>query len=504
MKSRLESIFVPITIGPNIASLKAQGELKRTSDRLGTVYERLSSGQRINRASDDAAGLAISAALNADARVKGQAVRNVADGISLTTIASSALQSLMSIVERQTELAAQAANGTYSTAQRQAMDREFQALGDEYARISQTTSFNGISLFSSTPHTVTIQADKSQIDITLPAIASATQASTIDESDPSLLASWKFEDGSGSTAADSSTSGNDASLPNGATWNSGQVGGGASFDGVDQHLSESNIDFSGSAVSVSFWMNESDYLTHGTIFESSTNFNGSTTGFGLFQSDPITGGSNTLQLGIHGDSGFNIKIYAPPTPGWHHYVAVLDKSQDAANEIQFYIDGVLQVETDQPFTDDNTNSFGSNEFYMLSRGGSVEFIAASLDQVRIYDRTLSGSEIQALSQETEASGISISTQSSALSALDSMTSLRASLSESLGHIGATESRLAVAANYLRNQQLESLSAANRITDADIAAETAALVRENILMQTGAMVLAHANLQPSIVLKLLRQ
>ena len=85
---------MPVTIGSNISSLRAQRDLAKSTDTLTVVFERLSSGQRINRASDDAAGLAIALSLNNDKRVYTQAVRNVNDGISALTIASSALRSI--------------------------------------------------------------------------------------------------------------------------------------------------------------------------------------------------------------------------------------------------------------------------------------------------------------------------------------------------------------------------------------------------------------------------
>ena len=97
-------------------------------ERLASVYERLSSGQRINRASDDAAGLAVSSSLHVNTRVYNQAIRNINDGVSALTIADQAISNLSDIVVRQTELAEQAANGIYSTIQRAAMDREAQAL----------------------------------------------------------------------------------------------------------------------------------------------------------------------------------------------------------------------------------------------------------------------------------------------------------------------------------------------------------------------------------------
>ena len=72
-----------ITLGSNIASLRGIRQLNKTSSELGTVFERLSSGQRINKASDDAAGLAIAEALKADSAIFNQGVRNLADGLSL-------------------------------------------------------------------------------------------------------------------------------------------------------------------------------------------------------------------------------------------------------------------------------------------------------------------------------------------------------------------------------------------------------------------------------------
>ena len=94
-----------ITLGSNIASLRGQRQLTRTSEELGTVFERLSSGQRINRAGDDAAGLAIADALRADSSILDQGIRNLADGQSLLTIADAAIESLNSITIRLEELA---------------------------------------------------------------------------------------------------------------------------------------------------------------------------------------------------------------------------------------------------------------------------------------------------------------------------------------------------------------------------------------------------------------
>lgn len=137
-----------ITLGSNIASLKAQRTLGISTERLSRTFERLSSGQRINRASDDAAGLAIADSLKASQRVATVAIRNANDGISTIAIADSALGEIGNVLSRLAELAEQSANGVFSTTQRSALSNEFVALASEIERIATTTQFNGVTLLS--------------------------------------------------------------------------------------------------------------------------------------------------------------------------------------------------------------------------------------------------------------------------------------------------------------------------------------------------------------------
>ena len=139
-----------ITIGSNIASLQAQRRLGKATDQLGSVYDRLSSGQRINKAADDAAGLAIADSLRAQQRVASVAIRNANDGISTVAIADGALAEIGGVLSRLAELSEQSANGVFSTTQRSALQNEFTALGSEIERIAVTTKFNGVTLLSGT------------------------------------------------------------------------------------------------------------------------------------------------------------------------------------------------------------------------------------------------------------------------------------------------------------------------------------------------------------------
>ena len=147
-----------ITIGSNLASLNAQRHLARSSQLVQSSFTRLSSGLRITKAADDAAGLAIASLVGADARVYSQALRNVNDGIAALDIAQAALGELTSITIRQKELAQQAANGIYSLAQRQAMNDEANALVDEFNRIINSTEFNGQELINGSISELKIQA----------------------------------------------------------------------------------------------------------------------------------------------------------------------------------------------------------------------------------------------------------------------------------------------------------------------------------------------------------
>jgi flagellin-like hook-associated protein FlgL len=147
-----------ITINSNLAALNAQRRLGVSTQAVQQSFTRLSSGLRINKASDDAAGLAIAASLSTDQRVFNQGVRNVNDGISALNIADSALESLSNIVIRLEELAEQAANGTLGREQREAIDKEAQSLSKEYFRISRTAKFNGITLLDGSIGSLELQA----------------------------------------------------------------------------------------------------------------------------------------------------------------------------------------------------------------------------------------------------------------------------------------------------------------------------------------------------------
>ncbi|MCL1947696.1 MAG: flagellin [Chitinivibrionia bacterium] len=134
----------------NISSMHTQGALFSNNRQVAKDLEKLSTGLRVNRASDDAAGLAISEGLRSQVRGVEQAKKNALDGVSALNITEGALNEVHNIMQRQRELAIQSSTATYSNTERGYMEQEFQALNSEIDRIVASTNFNGIKLLSGT------------------------------------------------------------------------------------------------------------------------------------------------------------------------------------------------------------------------------------------------------------------------------------------------------------------------------------------------------------------
>lgn len=146
-----------LRINTNVASLNAQRNLRGTRLSMNKSLEKLSSGQRINRAGDDAAGLAISENLKAQIRGLKQAERNAEDGVSLVQIAEGALSEVSSILIRLRELAVQAASDTIGATERKFLNVEFEQLTSEMDRIANSTEFNRVPLLNGTGAVFDIQ-----------------------------------------------------------------------------------------------------------------------------------------------------------------------------------------------------------------------------------------------------------------------------------------------------------------------------------------------------------
>jgi flagellin len=132
----------------NVEAQNAHRQLASTNQKLSGTMERLSSGLRINRAADDAAGLAVSEEMRTQIRGMKVASRNALDGVSLVQVADGALGGVNDMLQRVRDLAVQAANGTLTDLQRSNLDQEVQSITAEMARVASDTEFNGIKILS--------------------------------------------------------------------------------------------------------------------------------------------------------------------------------------------------------------------------------------------------------------------------------------------------------------------------------------------------------------------
>ena len=168
-----------LRINTNVDAQAAHRHLSQTSDAISKSMERLSSGLRINKAADDAAGLGISEKMRSQIRGLAQAQRNIQDGVSMVQTAEGNLDEVHSILQRVRELAVQYKNGSLSTAGKGAIQSEVDALSSEISRIQGAAQFNGINLLSTTAAAVTFQVganDGQSISITFSAVTVSSYA----------------------------------------------------------------------------------------------------------------------------------------------------------------------------------------------------------------------------------------------------------------------------------------------------------------------------------------
>ncbi len=433
-----------ISINQNISSLRVQRSLSAATSSLSRNLERVSSGQRINRASDDAAGLAIAESLKSRSRLYDTASRNINDGISALNIAGSALDLQIGILQRLSELAEQSANGTYSDAQRASTNTEYQALVREFGRTGDTASFNGLSLLlagrprqSSAINLQTGIDGRSSSNLSVSTGNSGTLSGTIYAS--SLL-------GSGITLSQ----GTQSSFDEISTARQGQVLRTSLRDdsGTEREvLLVANYDGNSGQYSFSAYLKNSDIGPDGYSY----------------------GGENPAVSG----------------QDKYQYIASINVAVDANG---------------RPASSNLTATFGFNQETI---NGTLNLDVSGL----VFARSATPSAMQNLtgnvagSTALEFSGVENVTRARA--ALTLVQARLSSLSTLQGQFGAARSRLESNLNVAAVSKENTLAAESRIRNVDIAEESAQLTASQIRQQTAAQVLAQANTQPNLALQLLR-
>ena len=178
----MEDKIMSLIVNTNIASLNAQRNLSKTQGMLLTSMQRLSSGLRINSAKDDAAGLGISDRMTAQIRGLNQAARNAQDGISLAQTAEGAMQEITNMLQRMRELTVQGSNGTNSTEDIASLQAEYDQLDEEITRITDSTEFNGTTIFADATIDFQVGANNGDtITVTTSALALAVNGLAVDD-----------------------------------------------------------------------------------------------------------------------------------------------------------------------------------------------------------------------------------------------------------------------------------------------------------------------------------
>lgn len=440
-----------VRIGSNIASLKAQRMLGEASSSLSTVFQRLSSGQRINQASDDAAGLAIADSLRADSRIFSVAIRNISDGISAFTIADGALSQQGGIITRMRELAQQSANGTFSYSQRASLQDEFEALSSEYFRITESTTFNGRKLLDGSNSSLSIE------------VGGTGAGRSIRGDLPAILRRNGVLDVSAYT--------------------SGGVLAQATYDTLLRFFDQTEIS----------QQDLERYWSGNIIYTQGIDDTGETRDVAVLigasygsqpvfmkaltrsQTDP-TKWEATWDLADYGEisGGSSVVLNSDGTfVGGGGNV-----TGSSTGTLTFRIDG-----TDTAAVDVNLSGI-KFKHTGLNVGANLSAIAP-IDALRIAADSTAASQL--LSRQ----------------ALDALELLLAQNTTFRGQLGTTMNRLSVASSNLLTMRENYISAESRIRDADIADETSKLVRNNILQQVGAAILAQANQAPRLALSLLQ-
>ena len=196
-------------INTNLAALKAQNGNRVAQAGLDTAMERLSTGLRINSAKDDAAGLAISQRMTADVRGLAVAIRNAGDGISLAQTAETAMGEVTNMLQRMRELSVQAANGTISGEDREALQAEVTQLISEIDNVAKRTSFNGISLLDGSSKNLALQTGSRAGETVTMSIGSARTGDLGTGAVPGLTATGAFQTSAALMAANQALQGND-------------------------------------------------------------------------------------------------------------------------------------------------------------------------------------------------------------------------------------------------------------------------------------------------------
>ncbi|BFK21364.1 flagellin [Mediterraneibacter glycyrrhizinilyticus] len=486
----------------NIAALNSYRNLTGNNNAVAKNLEKLSSGYRINRAGDDAAGLAISEKMRAQITGLNTAQKNAQDGVSLVQTAEGALTEVHSMLNRMVELADQSANGTYDNeVDRANLQKEIASLKDEINRIADSTNFNGINLLDGS-------LSAAKLDVKSASINGNPITPTV----------------------------------NAATGTTSAFAVKAGVNGTKQTLTVEYADESGTLHEV-----EVEYTSGNSVAANDTAILGALQKSELASVFDITsdkGGNFTLTSKVGGENGAKLTGISTTdttasdvvkagavTKGKNETVTLTNGAQNIAAGDTIVLNGktyefvantsskpktegatAIVVGVDDDATIANLNTALENAGVKATKAGANLVLSATKDgaaltlQIGDTSEDFNQMNVSVGDMHTAALGIAdidISTQAGAKAAVDKIKSAINSVSSTRGDLGAIQNRLEHTINNLSVTAENMTAAESRIRDVDMANEMMAYTKNNILVQSSQAMLAQANQLPQGVLQLLQ-
>ena len=501
-----------LTVSTNTGALMAQAAASSVNKDMESSIQRLSTGKRINSAADDAAGVAIASRMEASYRGLNQAIRNATDAQALINTAEGAQIETTSILQRMRELAVQSINDTNSTEDRLALNNEITQLQAELTRIADTTTWAGIKLLDGTfitksfqigaeaDQTLTLSQDDMRpsalgahrIDSTaVTAAASTTATNTLTGTSITVL-------GKDGDAAAAVTAGDSAKLLAGAV-NTDTSSTGVTakahtalkitLSGDPTSTVSMTLSGGGTAVSIVASVTDNADLTE---LLTVINTNSSTTGV-----TAEFNGTDKSAIILRESDGDDITIegFTVTTGGGTALTATITKQSNFAGTA--FTTGATLTSTDSVGAgNDSTVATG-----VVRMESTKSFTYSGSTGATTTGYT--GSSASGVSSLSKISALSVASQANAESALGVIDGAIQMVNNSRGALGAYSNRLDSTISNLTNISNETQASAGRITDADFAAETTALVKAQILQQASTAMLAQANASKQNVLSLLQ-
>ena len=448
-------------INTNLASLYAQKNLGRVGTAMPTAVERLSTGIRINRAKDDAAGLGISEKIASQVKATTQSVKNANDAISMVQAAEGSLAEVSTMLQRMKELTIQGRNGSYNTSQRKTLTDEIFALRDEINLVAERTTFNGLSLLKT--------ALKGSSAIAVNAASGGAQQTGWDDDD-NIMAGLNLTD----IVLDNANVGQ---YKVSVTATSMTITAVASTTGLSGVAIGNSIGLSQSImfedVAREVYANTDDYADNGQNFfklASSTainlNFDRLGIKFELTNQDPAADANVTAFATTLNNATLTVSTGTMQ--------AVFQAGANTRDT--FVVNGFQDVR----IFDRNLNFDGGDQDTYMVFSRLNDTLKAMADQT---EAVLSSDNFTDLSNRLE-------------DVIVAVTEIRSGL-------GAQNNRIEYAINNIQAQTESMTAAMGRIRDTDFAAETANLTRLQILQQAATAMLSQANQMPNVVLSLLQ-